>query len=309
MPRISATLLPREAGRNHAWPPGASRPLGRRAGTLTHVPAPQVPKYQAIYSSLRQRILDGDLPAGAQLPAQQELADSFGVTLMTLRQAVAALEADGLVRAERGRGTFVADRPVDIGLANLSSFAQQMQSAGVEMQTEVLGVDTVATTDHPAAARALGRTSDADGVHSESPTVAGDLTLLTRRRSVGGLPLSLQRSYLDPAIGLGIDGAGLVDDSLYDTIEAATGWQVAEARESMTAVVLGPEDAALLAAEAGQPALLSIRTSINQFGVPFLFDEALLVGGRCVVTADRSADRLSLSYGLAPTRSGTPNSD
>ena len=87
---------------------------------------PRIPKYQAIHERLRTEILAGDLAPGSRLPPQSEMAERFGVTLMTLRQAVAALEADGLVRAERGRGTFVAERPVDIRLGNLSSFAEQM---------------------------------------------------------------------------------------------------------------------------------------------------------------------------------------
>ena len=52
--------------------------------------SPQVPKYQAIYSLLRQRILDGEFAPGSQLPPQAELAASFKVTLMTLRQAIGA---------------------------------------------------------------------------------------------------------------------------------------------------------------------------------------------------------------------------
>ena len=56
---------------------------------------PQVPKYQAIYSVLRERILGGEYAPGSKLPPQQGLAGEFGVTLMTLRQAVSALEADG----------------------------------------------------------------------------------------------------------------------------------------------------------------------------------------------------------------------
>lgn len=206
---------------------------------------------------------------------------------MTLRQAVAALESDGLVRAERGNGTFVADRPVDIRVGNLSSFAQQMRSAGVEMTTEILDRRVCRVSDHPSIASALGG-SEGD-----------ELLCLRRRRSVGGIALSLQRSYLlGEVISLEPDGP-LVDDSLYDTIEAATGWVVSEAKESITAVSVSSEDAKTLGIDAGDPALLSIRTSINQFGQPFLYDEALLVSGRCVLTADRTAGRMSLNFGVA----------
>ncbi len=246
--------------------------------------SPQVPKYQAIYAVLRQQILDGEFAAGSRLPPQQELADGFGVTLMTLRQAVSALESDGLVWAARGKGTFVADQPIDISVGNLSSFAQQMRSAGVDMSTDNLSIAAVAAAEMPAAAAALETESE--------------LCCLTRRRRSGTTPISLQRSYLTKEVGLLDPEADPVGDSLYDAIEALTGWVVAQARESITAVSLSPEDAELLQTEPDHPAILSIRTSINQFDRAFLYDEAVLVGGRCSIVADRSSDRLSLHYGL-----------
>ncbi len=242
--------------------------------------SPQVPKYQAIHAVLRQRILDGDYEAGSQLPAQQGLADSFGVTLMTLRQAMAALEAEGLVWAARGKGTFVADRPVDISLGNLSSFAQQMRAAGVEVVTEILESTVVVGGKHPAGP-AIG--------------VSGDLLCVTRRRSVDGEVIALQRSYLDASIGVEAGGVG---SSLYGAIEAAAGWTIERAEESITAVGLSAADARLVAADRGHPALSSVRVSFNQFDQPFLYDDALLVGGRSSIRADRTSERLSLQFGI-----------
>ncbi len=249
------------------------------------MPSPQVPKYQAIYGVLREQILGGELEPGSRLPPQQEMAASFGVTLMTLRQAVAALESDGLVWAARGRGTFVADRPVDITVSNLSSFAQQMRAAGLELRTEVLAVEL-------AEGESAGRAADA-------LDVGGPVVCVTRRRSTAGTPFALQRSYLEEEAGVLSAGGSVGRESLYDTIEAATGWTVAEARESITAVALEAGDAALLDASAGEPALCSVRTSVNQFGRPFLYDEVVLVGARTSIAANRTSGRLSLDYGVA----------
>lgn len=244
------------------------------------MPSPKVPKYQAIYADLRGQILRGQLVAGSRLPPQKKLATQFGVSQMTLRQALDSLADDGLVTAVQGRGTFVADRPVDITmLGNLSSFIHEMRTAGVELVTDLVDSKTVAATAHRAVAEAL--------------QVEGDLLCLVRRRSSGGTPFALQRSYL--SADLGID-AGSIGDSLYGAIEQSTGWNITEATESITAVGLGVADASLLDARAGHPALLSIRTSFNQFESPYLYDEALLVGGRCTITANRTTDRLSLRY-------------
>lgn len=244
--------------------------------------SPPVPKYQAIYLVLRQRILDGELAPGSRLPSQQELADEFAVTVMTLRQAVAALESEGLLWAARGKGTFVADKPVDVRVGNLSSFAEQMSSTGMELSTDVLAVDIVDSESFPDAATAL-ETTEA-------------LSRIVRLRRVEGLPISLQRSFL-VAGPVSLDQElGLAGHSLYGAIEESTGWKVAEAREVVSAVGLGAEDARLLETEHHHPAILSVRTSIQQFGRPFLYDEALLVGGRCSIAADRAADRLAIEY-------------
>lgn len=56
---------------------------------------------------LRQRILDGELPAGAAL-REVELAEAYGVSRHTLRAALRALAAEGVVRIEANRGAAVA---------------------------------------------------------------------------------------------------------------------------------------------------------------------------------------------------------
>jgi GntR family transcriptional regulator len=66
-----------------------------------------VPRYAQLSTLLRRRIERGHWPPGTQLPTIDALVAEFGVARVTVRQAVALLARDGLVRAERGRGTFV----------------------------------------------------------------------------------------------------------------------------------------------------------------------------------------------------------
>src|SRR5579859_3102164 len=65
------------------------------------------PRARRVYQRLLERIRSGELAPGARLPAHAELAVSFGVAPLTMRQVLARLEADHLVVRERGRGTFV----------------------------------------------------------------------------------------------------------------------------------------------------------------------------------------------------------
>lgn len=65
--------------------------------------------WRLIAEELRREITDGTRPIGSRLPSENELADRFGVHRNTVRQAVAALTAEGLVASRRGSGTYVAE--------------------------------------------------------------------------------------------------------------------------------------------------------------------------------------------------------
>src|SRR6201995_1621877 len=66
-----------------------------------------VPKYAQIADIFRQRIARGVWAQGFRLPANELLAEEFGVSRVTIRQAVDLLSRDGVVEAQQGRGTFV----------------------------------------------------------------------------------------------------------------------------------------------------------------------------------------------------------
>src|SRR5215510_3140066 len=79
-------------------------------------------------AALRDYILNNRLAAGTRLPAEPSLAQSLGVSRNVLRQAVASLEALGMLRVTQGSGTYVAD------IADTEVFAQiaaWMGSAGL----------------------------------------------------------------------------------------------------------------------------------------------------------------------------------
>lgn len=69
----------------------------------------QTPLYAQTATLLRRRIEDGTWPAGAQMPTLDDLTGELGVGRVTVRQAMALLEQDGLIERWRGRGTFVAE--------------------------------------------------------------------------------------------------------------------------------------------------------------------------------------------------------
>ena len=67
------------------------------------------PRSASVRHELTQRIEAGRLPAGSRLPSEPDLAAELGVSRATLREALRALESDGLLRRMWGSGTYVAE--------------------------------------------------------------------------------------------------------------------------------------------------------------------------------------------------------
>jgi DNA-binding transcriptional MocR family regulator len=70
-----------------------------------------LPLYRQIANQIREYIRTGALPLGSRLPTIRELAREYGLTRLTVQNAYAELQAEGLIEAGVGRGTFVAEHP------------------------------------------------------------------------------------------------------------------------------------------------------------------------------------------------------
>jgi GntR family transcriptional regulator len=227
-----------------------------------------------IAEDLRRAITDGALPASARLPAQRELAHQYATTLMTIREALALLETEGLIRSEHGVGTFVTDSGLDPDALQLASFNETTASAS--LQTVLRQVDP--NTHAPEAARLLALPP------------ATPLVMLERLRLLAGAPIVYQQSFLPPAL------AGLVatfhpDMSLYLQLQAQFGARAVASRETLQPVALSPAQAILLAQAVGAPAFRSCRLTLDLHGRPLVYDEALLAGDRWVLVGDRLGRR------------------
>src|SRR5262249_62419515 len=78
------------------------------AGVATQDP---LPRTEQVAADLRLAISRGDYPRGSQLPSEDDLARRYDVARSVVNTALRELRADGLVRAERGRGTVAAEVP------------------------------------------------------------------------------------------------------------------------------------------------------------------------------------------------------
>ncbi len=98
-----------------------------------------IPAYQQIASSVTHRICDGEWLIGEKMPSEFELATMYGVSRVTLRQAMAQLEQEGIIEKYQGKGIFVRSNPRHF-VQNLEFPTVDFQNHRPTLDFRILGV-------------------------------------------------------------------------------------------------------------------------------------------------------------------------
>ncbi|QBJ96764.1 GntR family transcriptional regulator [Rhodococcus sp. ABRD24] len=239
----------------------------------------RLPKYLAIHDDLRGRLESGEWGTNDALPPQRELAASYGVTIMTLRQALRLLENDGLVESRTGAGTFPAHKRYSYDLLHLAGFADDLTAQGAKIDTHILG----SSREVPPAD--VARILDLAG--------AKQVLMVTRHRIIDSRPSVLQHSYIPWHIGISPDE--LIDQSLYRTL-AQHGYPVASASEAITLKTLEADEAEILGRPLGSPAMCSHRTNFTEDGMAVLHDTAIIPADIAELHIDRGPQQIHVRY-------------
>jgi GntR family transcriptional regulator len=202
----------------------------------------------------------------------------YGVTLMTLRQALATLTAEGLIVQQPGKGTLVAPPQAGYRLATLRSLAEDLRDQGIEVSTQVL--DRSLRRIPAWAATELGE---------------GRALRLERLRIVGGQPAVHQVSWIAEPHGSAIRGGDFESGQLYAAL-GEIGVVVHSASEVIRPKILGPASAAVLGRPAETPVFVSERFTYDRSGTAVVADRAVILGSLMEIRAERSVARVDLHW-------------
>lgn len=241
----------------------------------------RVPAYRRIAADLADKIRIGDYRPGEALPAQRELSARYGVTLMTLRQALQELRDEGLIVQQAGRGTFVAPVQAAYRVDTLRSFVEDLREQGHRVTTEVVSA-------------ALRPAPDAAFPGADGPALE-----LTRVRVLGDRPVIHQTSWVRPSYATGLLDEDFRRISLYTAL-AEAGVTIVRASERIVPGLLTDPVAGRLKRPAGEAVFLSERTTFAMDEQPVVVDRAIILGDLMEIRAERAATRLSLRWGTVP---------
>jgi GntR family transcriptional regulator len=201
-----------------------------------------VPQYRQIEQALRERV--SHLRPGERLPSDSDLCAEFGVSRMTARNAMERLAADGLIRREPGRGSFVADPPSHRRANRLMTFTQEMLRAG-RVPTSLLLTRVIRPSSSAEAARL--------GIPAHQPVVN-----LRRLRQADGEPIALESTVLIGACADAVMTADLANGSLHEALRIG-GFALSRGTGTIAAAAATAEEARLLGIRVRDPLLVERR--------------------------------------------------
>lgn len=205
-----------------------------------------IPLYFQIASQLRESIKNGRFAPREKLPSENELADKYNVSRVTIRRALNELERQNYIYREQGKGSFVSPNQV-MGKFGFGGFTERVLKMGFTPSSRILEFRPVKTL--PAE---LAQLLQVD----ENSEAEGPFALLKRVRYIDDDPVALEQVYLPLRMYPGIENLDLTDKSLYQVLFERWGAQALFAESILTTDSATAEQAHDLETLPGDPLLV-----------------------------------------------------
>lgn len=263
-----------------------ARPLLREGGEVL---------WTQLLADLRRRLASGEF--SEKFPGELMIAQEYGVSRQTVRQALARLREEGVVSAEKGRTPRVrAPAPgIEQRVGTLYSLFRAVEATGAEQRSIVHALDT----------RADGVIATRLGLEESTPLVH-----LERLRLADGEPLAVDRAWLPASLAAPLLAVDFTHTALYDEYAAHCGVQLTGSTETIRAVVPTAAERRLLGLHPEhsperdtEPGALVAAFAIERLGCahghPVEWRHTLVRGDRFALTAEFPT---AAPYRLTPIR-------
>jgi GntR family transcriptional regulator len=219
-----------------------------------------IPLYVRIESLVRNWILNGQLQPGDKLPTEEDLVKQFGVSKITIRNALSNLERDGLIVRNRAKGTFVAESvPVKKKFVitnevyNILEDADRYQVKNVDIKTV-----TVAETRNARTMREFFNLTNEDPIG-----------VVRRTRLWKGIPMYYIENILSPSIAHHLTAKELSEKHLLKILKEKIGLTIGRGEMYIEAVPADPDVAEALKMQIFEPLILRRLCYWFPTGEPF----------------------------------------
>lgn len=214
----------------------------------------KAPIYLQIREAIYKKIIEGEYKAGERLPAEDKLAEIYGVSRMTVNKALMELVNREYLTRVQGSGTFVSKMRKEGSSAKGMSFNDSLTQKGFKVQTTVLEKQLVSPGKEIAELLRIPVTSQ--------------ILYLKRLRKVHEEPIVVQEAYLSGNVSETLVGIDFTEQSLYASLEKYCNIKIVRAKDTVEAKAAEGEVCRLLEVEEGFPVLVSQRVAFDANEMP-----------------------------------------
>ncbi|WP_314208837.1 GntR family transcriptional regulator [Vagococcus salmoninarum] len=229
------------------------------------MPKKNLPVYIQIHDKIREEIESGKWKVGERLPSERELSITYGVSRMTLRQAVQTLADEGILERKIGSGTYVASKKVQETMSGTTSFSEIIIAQGKQPSSKTTSY--FVTKPSSSEMETLQLKDEELLLRMERVRYADDVPICFE---VTSIPYHLIKNYNKKE----------VTHSLYQTIIEHGEYKIGKALQGVSAMVASEQIAEHLDIKKGDAILRLRQTTYFDDGTPFEYVRSQYVGNR-----------------------------
>ena len=228
-------------------------------------PGTEKPLFKQLRDVVMQLIEEGKYKDGDLLPSEREFAERYGISRVTVRQALNSLVQDGVIIKKQGKGNFVATKRIETKLDSLLGFIEEFVIKNMKCKVSIVKQGySMAPSEVLSAMQA-----------QDSP----EMFLLVRHVIVEDHALGIDYTYIPRNIAYQLGEMDFRKVIIYRLLEQR-GYNLCSAEQSIIADLPSPQECSLLEVAPKTPMLVRRRVAYVEGNLPVVYSKTVYRGDR-----------------------------
>lgn len=226
----------------------------------------RIPLHVQIEKLIRENLSNAIWEPSRAIPSENELANHYGVSRMTVRSVITKLVQEDLLERIPGKGTYVRENKIFAKSLSYGGVREQLEEMGYEVTTKLISIEKKTVNEK------INRI-----FHSRPNTI---FYIVQRLRYVKGVPLSIHTSYVPLELCVDLEKEDLENEQLCVILNKSFHLKQGKMSETLESVAATKKEAEMLQVKTGHPLLLLEDIIMKEDGTPYEYAKVVFRGDK-----------------------------